>query len=104
MVGRGIGGQVGGLRDDLGNGVTWYGTVRAINPSSLKDHRQTWKLADATINALPKARSMRPRATPLVQVKFIFAVKIAVCESLQRQHTAFLTVNLTLTPDRLRIE
>ena len=34
---------------------------------------------------------------PLVRVKSKFPVKNAVCESLRRQHTAVLTVNLTLT-------
>ena len=40
------------------------------------------------------------RATPLLRVKVKITVKNAVCESLPRQHTAFLTVNLTLTLKR----
>ena len=37
------------------------------------------------------------KAAPLVRVEAKFTVQNAVCESLRRRHTVFLTVNLTMT-------
>ncbi len=51
------------------------------------------------VPARPRRRAV-VRAAPLVRVKVKITVIYAVCASLQRQHTAFLTVIFTLTRKR----
>ena len=56
------------------------------------------RTSGAALSALPYHPVARVdmRAAPLLRVKAKITVKNAVCESLPRQHTEFLTVILTL--------